>query len=61
MEKPVKAHQKNTEAETFEQLETAIEELNSLSRAFDIINEACQEAEEESVSFEGCSNRFFLN
>ncbi len=61
MEKPGKAPQKTTQAEALEKLETTIEELDTLTRAFEIINEACQEAAEECISFEGCSNRFIMN
>ena len=61
MEKPVKAPQKSSESEALELLETAILEINTLARAFEIIDEACQEAKEESVSFEQCSNKFLLN
>ena len=61
MEKLDKAPNKTTKEEALEKLETTIEELDTLSRAFEIINEACQETAEECISFEGCSNRFIMN
>lgn len=61
MEKIMKTAQKTSKEEAFEKLETAIEELDTLTRAFEIINEACRETEEEDLSFQGCSNKFIMN
>ena len=61
MEKANKSAQKVSENEAMESLETVILEVECLARAFEVISEACEEAEEESVSFDECSNRYFLN
>ena len=62
MQKNIKIKdEETTETEAFEVIETAIEDIETLARAFNLISEVCREANEELVSFEGCSNEFILN
>lgn len=61
MDKTDKINQEQVETEAFELIETAIDDIETLTRAFQVISEVCKELNEKQVSFENCSNQFAYN
>lgn len=49
MSKPLKNSSADTENEAFEMIELALNDLDALTRAFDLISEICEEREPASI------------
>ena len=62
MQKNIKAiKDEEINEEAFDIIETAIDDIETLTRAFNLISAVCKEEEDEIISFEGCSNEFSYN